>query len=83
MNFMLKKSNFNDSEGFLKKLKYIQDLIDSFLNKTKKQKSNKINSLKKNEIILKGYISNHEETCFNADCPLKKFLENSSKISFY
>ena len=37
---------------------------------------NKENDLKKNDILLKGYIALEEETCLNEECPLKRFNEN-------
>lgn len=59
------------------KLKYFKVLIDSFLSKNKNSKSEKSNVLKKNEILLKGYISIHETTCNMEECPLKKFMNSS------
>lgn len=73
---MITNSNFNDASEILIKLKYFKKLIESFISKNKSNKSSKLNNLKKNEILLKGYITIHEETCVIEECPLKKFLSN-------
>jgi hypothetical protein len=80
-NFLITNSNFNDANEYLIKLKYLKILIESFLTKNKSSKSNKSSSLKKDEILLKGYITIHEETCTIEDCPLKKFLEDNGNFS--
>lgn len=80
-NFMITNSNFNDANEILSKLKYFKILIESFLSKNKSSKSSKSNNLKKNEILLKGYITIHEETCINEECPLKKFLANPNNFN--
>lgn len=80
-NFLITNSNFNDANEFLIKLKYFKILIESFLSKNKSSKTNKSNNLKKNEILLKGYISIHEESCVMEECPLKKFLENNGNFN--
>jgi len=80
---MITNSNFNDANEILVKLKYFKLLIESFLAKNKSNKSSSIasNNFKKNEILLKGYITIHEETCVNEECPLKRFLANPSNFS--
>jgi len=80
-NFMITNSNFNDANEILVKLKYFKLLIESFLSKNKTSKSSKSNNLKKNEILLKGFITIHEETCVNEECPLKKFLANPNNFN--
>jgi hypothetical protein len=56
------------------KLKYLKQLIESFMSKNKSNKSVKSSNYKKNEILLRGYITIHEESCVMEECPLKKFL---------
>jgi hypothetical protein len=80
-NFIITNSNFTDVNEILIKLKYFKLLIESFLSKNKNSKSVKSNSLKKNEILLKGYISIHEENCHIEECPLKKFIENPNNTN--
>jgi len=80
-NFLITNSNFNDANEYLIKLKNLKILIESFLSKNKSSKSNKSSTLKKDEILLKGYVTLHEENCTTDDCPLKKFLEDTGNFS--
>jgi hypothetical protein len=80
-NFVITNTNFTDANEILVKLKYFKVLIESFLSKNKNSKSVKSNSLKKNEILLKGYIAIHEENCHIEECPLKKFIENPNNAT--
>jgi hypothetical protein len=79
--FMITNSNFNDASEILTKLNYFKKLIESFISKNKNNKSSKQNDVKKNEILLKGYITIHEETCVIEECPLKKFLANPNNFN--
>ena len=79
--FMITSSNFNDIHEFVNRMKYLIKLIDSFLSKNKSGKANKGNSGKKEEILLKGTISIHEENCVTEECPLKKFEENANNFA--
>ena len=45
-----------------------------------KSNSNKKNEGLRSQILLKGAISIHEESCVDEDCPLKKFLENENNF---
>lgn len=81
MHFIISNTNFTDANEILDKLKYFKQLIESFLLRNKSSKSLKSNNLKKNEILLKGYITIHEESCVNEECPLKKFLDNSGNFN--
>lgn len=78
---MINNTNFTDANEILDKLKYFKQLIESFLSRNKSSKSMKSNNMKKNEILLKGYVTIHEESCINDECPLKKFLENSGNFN--
>ncbi len=80
-SFVYASSNFNNINEYLTRTKYIIKLIDNFIDKNKSGKSNKSNTGTKNEILLKGVVSIHEETCLNEECPLKKFLENSNNFT--
>ena len=75
-NLALSTSNFTDAYDIVQKVRYLKVLIDSFLANNKNSKSGKSDGTKKNEILLKGYIMIHEQTCTDEDCPLKKFMEN-------
>ena len=80
-NFMITSSNFNDVNEFLIRVKYMIKLIESYFSKNKSGKANKNNTCKKNEILLKGIIAIHEESCVTEECPLKKFEENNNNFS--
>ena len=83
-SFVFASSNLNNINEYLTRTKYliklIDDYIDNYNNKTG-NKSSKNNKGNKNEILLKGIISIHEETCLNEECPLKKFLENPTNFT--
>ena len=80
-NFMLTSSNFNDVNEYITRMKYMIKLIESYFNKNKSGKANKNNTCKKDEILLKGIIAIHEESCVTEECPLKKFEENMNNFS--
>lgn len=80
-NFMLTSSNFNDIREFMTRVNYMIKLIESYFNKNKSGKANKNSTCKKNEILLKGIIAIHEESCVTEECPLKKFEENNNNFS--
>lgn len=80
-NFMITSSNFNDVNEFMIRVKYMIKLIESYFSKNKSGKANKNNTCKKNEILLKGIIAIHEESCVTEECPLKKFEENNNNFS--
>ena len=63
------------------KTKYLQWLIESFLDSGKGLRYGREVENQKNDILLKGLITNHEESCIDEDCPLKKFIENSGNYN--
>jgi len=72
--------NINNIDSCLSKTKFLIKLINSFFeDKNNNLKNNEFGS--KNNIILKGIIKLHSETCLNEDCPLTKFLKNSGKFN--
>ena len=80
-NFMITSSNFNDVNEYITRMKYMIKLIESYFNKNKSGKANKSSTCKKDEILLKGIIAIHEESCVTEECPLKKFEENMNNFS--
>lgn len=75
------KSNFKNVNEFLMRVNYLKVLIDAFIYKNMSNKGgNNFNNLKKKEILLRGQIAIHEESCTNEECPLKKFLENQGNF---
>ena len=75
------KSNFKNVSEFLMRVNYLKVLIDAFINKNMSNKAgSNFNNLRKKEILLRGQIAIHEESCTNEECPLKKFLENQGNF---
>ena len=67
---------FDNIYNFLLKTTYKIKLIDTFLDNNKNNLGNYNSSYQKNEILLKGWIQKHNETCLNPECPLIKFSQN-------
>ncbi len=84
-SFVYASSNYNNINEYLTRTKYLIKLIENYIdnnnNKAGNGKSNRNNTGNKNEILLKGVISIHEETCLNEECPLKKFLDNPNNYT--
>jgi hypothetical protein len=76
------KSNFKNENEFLMRANFLKVLIDDYIEKNMSVRTgtNTFNSLKQKEILLRGQIEIHEETCTNEECPLKKFLENQGNF---
>ena len=75
------KSNFKNVSEFLMRVNYLKVLIDAFISKNMSNKGgSSFNNLRKKEILLRGQIAIHEESCTNEECPLKKFLENQGNF---
>ena len=60
-------NKFDKGDYVFRQIRYFLELADK---KGKHRQSN---------ILLKGYIYVHEETCTLSDCPLKKYLKESEK----
>ena len=60
-------NKFDKGDYVFRQIRYFLELTDK---KGKDRQSN---------ILLKGYIYVHEETCTLSDCPLKKYLKESEK----
>ena len=80
-NFVEAKTNFKNEDEFLNRITYFKQLIDDFIQQNKSRiKNNDYNNYKRNEIVIRGQISLHEENCLDEECPLKKFLENQGNF---
>ena len=78
--FNFQNFNINDIDSCLSKTKFMIKLINSFFeDKNNNLKNNEFGN--KNNIILKGIVKLHSETCLNEDCPLIKFMKNSGKYN--
>ena len=73
--------NFNNIKDFMVRTKYIVGLIESYIDNGRGLRYGRDVENLKNDIILKGLINNHEESCIDEDCPLKKFIENSGNYN--
>ena len=72
--------NINNIDSCLSKTRFMINLINSFFeDKNNNLKNNEFGN--KNNIILKGMIKLHSETCLNEDCPLMKFMKSSGKFN--
>ena len=81
-NFVEAKTNFKNEDEFLNRINYFKLLIDDFIQQNRNRiKDNDYNNYKRNEIVIRGQISLHEENCLDEECPLKKFLENQGNFS--
>ena len=67
---------FDNVNNYLSKTNYKIKLIESFLDSNKSSLNNNNMEYQGNEIILKGLIQKHNESCINEDCHLKKFSTN-------
>ena len=67
---------FDNVNNFLLKTDFQIKLIDSFLDNNKNALNNNNSKYQRNEILLKGLIQRHNETCLNMECPLTKFNNN-------
>ena len=80
-DFNYTAANFNNIKDYMEKTKYMAGLIESFIDSGRGLRYGREVENQKNDIILKGLINNHEESCINEDCPLKKFIENSGNYN--
>ena len=74
--FHYKSSSFNNINSCLTKTRFLINIIDSFIEDHKTNVKYNENINQKNDILLKGIIQLHTETCLKEDCPLTKFIKN-------
>ena len=67
---------FDNINNYLLKTSFKIKLIDSFLDNNKNAINNDNAEYQRNEILLKGLIQRHNETCINDECLLQKFSNN-------
>ena len=68
--------NFHNINNYLNRTRFLIKLINSFLDSNKNMNNNHDSDNHKNEILLKGTIQIHNESCVNEECPLNKFIKN-------
>ena len=75
-------SSFNNISSCINKTRFLINLINSFIDDSNRNnlKFNE-NLNKKNDILLKGLINLHSQTCLKDDCPLTKFINNEGNYN--
>ena len=77
-SLILKESQFNTPNDYVQKLNFLKMLTEGYYSISNKgSKSNNTSSIRKDEISLRSYITVHEETCVDLDCPMKRFLDDT------
>ena len=74
--FNYQNSSFNNINSCLTKVRFLTNLINSFIEDNKINSKYNENTNQKNDILLRGFIQVHTETCLKEDCPLTKFIKN-------
>ena len=80
-DFNYTSANFNNIKDYMEKTRYLAGLIESYIDSGKGLRYGREVENQKNDILLKGLINSHEESCIDEDCPLKKFIENSGNYN--
>ena len=80
--FHFQKSNYNNISSCLSKARFLINLVNTFIeNKNHNNLKDYEMRNRKNDILLKGLIKLHIETCLREDCPLTKFIENDENFN--
>ena len=79
--FNYTNSSFNNINTCLTKTRFLINLINSYLDENKNSLKFNENINRKNDILLKGFIKLHTETCLREDCPLTKFIKNDGNYN--
>ena len=78
--FNFKNTSLNNIKTCLSKTRILIKLINSFLDKNN-YNLKYIEYQNKDDILLKGLIKIHTESCLDEECPLKKFLMNDGNFN--
>ena len=79
--FNYRNSSFNTINSCLSRTRFIIKLIDSFIDEHKNNLKYNERENRKNDILLKGFIQIHTETCLKEECPLTKFINNNGNFN--
>ena len=79
--FNYKQSSFNNISSCISKTRFLTILINSFINDNRNNLKYNEKGNQKNDILLKGVIKIHTETCLREDCPLTKFINNDGNFN--
>ena len=74
-------SSFNNISTCLGKTRFLIRLINSYLDENKNGGKYNESVNMKNDILLKGLVKLHTETCIKEDCPLTKFIKNDGNYN--
>ena len=74
-------SSFNNISTCIGKTRFLIHLINSYLDENKNNGKFNENVNMKNDILLKGLVKLHTETCLKEDCPLTKFIKNDGNFN--
>ena len=80
--FNYHNSSFNNITSCINKTRFLINLTNSFIDDSNRHNL-KFNEYinKKNDILLKGLINLHVQTCIRDDCPLTKFINNEGNYN--
>ena len=81
IEFNYKQSSFNNISSCISKTRFLIILINSFINDNRNNLKYNEKGNQKNDILLKGIIKIHTETCLREDCPLTKFINNDGNFN--
>ena len=80
--FNYHNSSFNNITSCINKTRFLINLINSFIDDSNRHNLNYYEYInKKNDILLKGLINLHVQTCIRDDCPLTKFINNEGNYN--
>jgi hypothetical protein len=74
-------SGFKNITSCLVRARFLISLINSFIEEHKNNLRYNENINLKNDILLKGFIQIHTESCLKEDCPLTKFVKNNGNFN--
>ena len=79
--FNYTNSSFNNVNSCIEKTRFLIRLINSFIDDNKNNLKFNEKGDQKNDILLKGFVKMHTETCLKEECPLTKFLKNEGNFN--
>ena len=81
INIIHLSKNNKSINDFIKKAKFNIKLINSFIERNLNLRSGNEDEERRNLVLLKGNIKNHNRICTSKDCPLTKFLINDGNFN--
>ena len=74
-------SSFNNITTCVAKARFLIGLVNSYLDESKNNMKYNEGKNQKYDILLKGFIKLHTESCLKEDCPLTKFMKNDGNYN--